>query len=164
MALLAFLLETTLLTLRRTEKRSFEIYLLLRLWIQGRRASWYRGSFRPTWITEHGKVATLAINRVKRILTEYQNDYLNPSISLAVFSSHLPLNNKLLESSSSQSPRFICLISCRIRSSIEIWAKDRRFQQSWFFWPTALSNCCTAFSSRDWFKTTASSNNTLPLC
>ena len=54
-------------------------------------------TLRPTWITEHGKVATLVLNRVKRILAKYQDDYLSPVISPAISSLYLFLNNRLFK-------------------------------------------------------------------
>ena len=39
----------------------------------------------PTWIAESGKAATLVPNTIRPYLTEYQEIYLNPSTSLAVF-------------------------------------------------------------------------------
>ena len=57
-------------------------------------------------------------------MTEYQDDYLNPSTSLAVFSWRCCC---ILLLFSSSTPRYLGLISRTFDRSIELWAVDRPF-------------------------------------
>lgn len=59
----------------------------------GHRASAALFTIRPT---TSGKVDTLVFNWAKRSLTEYQDDYLNSSTSLAVSPPRPPLSGRLL--------------------------------------------------------------------
>ena len=85
-------------------------------------------------------MARLALNLVRHHLTEYQEDYLNPSTSLAVSSIELSFIHPLFSSD----PRYVALTSRTSPPSIEVWAVSRSFPLSRFLQPAPYSSCYIA--------------------